>query len=70
MPTVTLTFNLPDEQEEFSAATQGQAARLLLHEIDQHCRNKIKYTELSNETADALQQIRDMIHEDRDVTLE
>ena len=36
----------------------------LLLDIDQKCRELIKYQELSEETEVVLQNIRDMIHED------
>ena len=70
MPKAMLKFDLPEEQEEFKAATQGAAARNLLWEIDQHCRGVIKYGEASEETRKALEYIRTLIRECAEVSLD
>lgn len=71
MPTATLTFNLPDDEHEHRAALEGGAARLLLWEIDQRCREVVKHEE--NPSADRIElaaEIRKMIHTADGVTLE
>jgi hypothetical protein len=70
MPKASLTFDLPEEQTEFSAAVQGQDARILLWEIDQHCRNTIKHTDPPAEVRAALEAIRELIRQDTRVSLE
>ena len=61
MPIATLRFTLPDEQAEFAAAVQGQAAKAILWDIDQRCRAILKYSEPSEETARLAEEIREMI---------
>jgi hypothetical protein len=70
MPKATLSFDLPEEQSEFTAAIEGAAARSLLWEIDQHCRGMIKHGGLSTEINRHLQEIRDMICNSHGITLE
>ena len=70
MPFAQLRFTLPDEQAKFDAAMQGGAARLLLWEIDQHCRSVLKYGEPQPETRVLADAIRQMILNDPGVTLE
>jgi hypothetical protein len=67
MPTATLTFNLPDEESEFKAASNGQSWQSLAWEIDQMLRAKIKYSDDSMPEAvvDALQEVRDFLHNER-----
>ena len=38
-----LEFNLPEEKEEFDAASKGMDWAILAWDIDQFIRNKIKY---------------------------
>ena len=38
-----LEFNLPEEEEQFNAANKGMDWALLVWDIDQFIRNKIKY---------------------------
>jgi len=38
-----LEFNLPEDKEEFDAASKGMEWALLVLHIDQFIRNKIKY---------------------------
>ena len=38
-----LEFNLPEDKEEFDAASKGMDWALLVWDIDQFIRNKIKY---------------------------
>ena len=70
MPKASLTFDLPEEQAEFSAAVQGRDARTLLWEIDQHCRSTIKYTDPPAAVRAALETIRELIRQDTRVSLE
>ena len=63
MPTVTLRYRLPEEQSEYDAARQGSEAKLLLWEIDQHCRSLLKHGEPSGETRELAERIREIIRE-------
>lgn len=70
MPTATLTYTLPDEQADFDAAREGQAARSLLWAIDQRCRALLKHGEPTSETRQLAEEIRGMIREEPGVTLD
>ena len=62
--TATLTFTLPEEQEEFYHAAKGADWRCALEDIDAHLRSRLKYEEgLSEEADKALQATRDKLHE-------
>lgn len=57
-----LTFNLPEEQEEFTNALDGTSLALAIHEIDQYMRSELKHAELTDEVHDKVQEIRDELH--------
>jgi hypothetical protein len=57
----TLEFQLPEDQAEFTAATQGQQAKAALWDIAQHCRGVLKHGEPSKELEHHIRLIRDMI---------
>ena len=61
MPVATLTFTLPDEEPEFRAALQGQAAKSCLWEIDQRLRSVLKHGNPSEETRRLAEEIRSSI---------
>ncbi len=50
-----LEFNLPEDKEEFDAASKGMDWALLVLHIDQFIRNKIKYEQ---DREDILQLVR------------
>lgn len=70
MPIATLRYSLPDEQADFDAAREGQAARSLLWEIDQRCRSLLKHGEPTSETRQLAEEIRGMILAAPGVTLD
>ncbi len=70
MPTATLTFTLPDEQSDFDAAREGQAARSLIWQIDQHCRSVMKHGNPDAATRALAGDIRQMILDEAGVTLD
>ena len=70
MPVATLTFTLPDEQADFDAAREGQAARSLIWQIDQHCRSLLKHGSPDAATRALASDIRQMILDEAGVTLE
>ena len=53
MSTVTLTFCLPEEEQEMHRALQGENFHSIISEADNHLRAFIKYRE--GQSADALQ---------------
>ena len=61
MPTATLTYTLPDEESEHRAALEGSAARLLIWDIDQHCRSVVKHGEPTPQERRLAEAIRRMI---------
>ena len=54
-----LEFNLPEDKEEFDAASKGMDWALLVWDIDQFIRNKIKYEQ---DKDGILQLVRDRLH--------
>jgi hypothetical protein len=70
MPKATLTYSLPDEQADFNAAREGQAARSLIWAIDQHCRSLLKHGSPDAATRALAGDIRQMILDEPGVTLE
>ena len=70
MPTATLTYTLPEEQNEYDAAREGSAARSLIWSIDQHCRSLLKHGSPDAATRVLADAIRQMILEEPGVTLD
>jgi hypothetical protein len=70
MPTATLTYTLPEEQNEYDAAREGSAARSLIWAIDQHCRSVMKHGNPDAATRAFAGDIRQMILDEPGVTLE
>ena len=59
-----LEFNLPEDEEQFNAASKAMDWAVLAWDIDQQCRDWIKYDNHNFEVVeDALQGVRDMIHD-------
>ena len=54
-----LEFNLPEDKEEFDAASKGMDWAVLAWDIDQFIRNKIKYEQ---DKDGILQLVRDRLH--------
>ena len=54
-----LEFNLPEDKEEFDAASKGMDWALLAWDIDQFMRNKIKYDQ---DRDGILQLVRDRLN--------
>ena len=57
----TLRYRLPDEQAEFDAARLGSKALSTLWEIDQYCRERIKYFRITEDEQRVLEYVRAMI---------
>ncbi len=58
-----LEYTLPEEQEEFDVAHNGWKYKLILNELDNNLRNKLKYTEnISDEEFSIYEKIREELH--------
>jgi len=56
-----LKFNLPEDKEEFDAASNGTDWALVVWEIDQLLRKKLKYGDLLPNTRAELEEIRETL---------
>jgi hypothetical protein len=63
MPTATLRYRLPDERDEYEAAYYGGTYRVILSELDQYLRSRIKYEDLPEPVGEALQLARQRLHD-------
>ena len=64
----TLTFQLPDEKQEFNSATNGEKYASALWDIKQYIRGVLKYgTEDDLETV--LERVRELIPTDEELYL-
>ena len=60
----TLEFNLPDDQDDFQDAVNGQKWRLMVWDFDQKLRSQLKYNDkLSSEQYKVYEEIRDLLWE-------
>jgi hypothetical protein len=61
----TLTFNLPEDKDEFRMATTGASMYNVLWEMDQWLRSNTKYAPdtMSEDTYSAFQQCRNRLRE-------
>ena len=59
-----LTFNLPEDQEQFNAATKAMEWALLVWDLDQQCRDWVKYDNHNfKDIQETLQGVRRIIYE-------
>jgi hypothetical protein len=61
--TATLTFQLPEEQEEFYLAAKGADWRIVVEDMDAHLRSRMKHEDLSEDADKALDAARQKLHE-------
>jgi len=61
----TLEFPLPECKFDLDIATHAIDMYCLLIDIDNHCRNILKWEGPSEEAASRLEEIRDMIHNNK-----
>lgn len=59
----TIEFNLPEENEEFSDVTNGVKYKLIIQDIMNNLRAKIKYEELKEEEYDLCEKLREEFFE-------
>lgn len=62
MPIATLRFRLPEEQEDFYNARHGDDCFMVLWDLDQYLRNRLKYEDLGY-AAPAVEKAREKLHE-------
>lgn len=63
MAKATITFNLPDEQQEFMDAVHASDYKAVIQDLDQRLRSKIKHDDtIDNQTELAFQSVRDMLN--------
>jgi hypothetical protein len=60
--TATLTFTLPEEQEEFARAAQGSDWRMVVEDLDAHLRSRLKHEDLPEDTHVALDGARQHLY--------
>ena len=70
-----LEFNLPDDQQEYNLAHNGENFWRVLYELDQELRSKTKYApdDMTDDDYDAYQKIRETLHQlmrDNNVSLD
>lgn len=65
MPLATLEFQLPEENAEFEAAVKATSMSVVIWEMDQYLRGKIKYAadDVPEHVIDALQEARNQLWE-------
>ncbi len=59
---VKLQFNLPEEEAWHRMTLDGQAAHLVLWDLDQWLRGKVKYSPEFTDSAEALTAVRMELH--------
>jgi hypothetical protein len=63
MAKATITFSLPEEQQDFHDAVHALDYKMVLWDLDQRLRSKLKYDDtLDNISAAAYQDARDILH--------
>ena len=63
MPRAQLEFNLPEEEEDFRHACNGEDYYGALHAVDEHLRSRLKYEPLSLDVGEALEKVRKYLRE-------
>ena len=60
--TATLTFTLPEEQEEFYLAAKGSDWRIIVEDMDAHLRSRLKHEDLPEDSYVALDGARQHLY--------
>lgn len=63
MPKATLTYNLPEENEEFNLACRSTKYHSVIWDILQLFRSKLKYEDLKDEEYDLLSSVSDSVYD-------
>jgi len=59
MPKATLSFNLPEEREEFTIASRALDTESAIEEYQNWLRSKLKYEELTDEQDKCFEEARE-----------
>ena len=62
-----LSFNLPEEENEFRLAQEGAKWKEVVREVDTFLRNKLKYGHDFKSADEALETLRKILHEEMDI---
>ena len=62
-----LEFNLPEDEEQFDAANRGMDWALVVWDLDQLLRNKLKYEEHVTDIRKTLEEVREVLYDLMDV---
>lgn len=60
---VTLSFDLPEERDNLDCALKGNDYKIIINDLDQLLRSKLKYETLSEEVHLALTDVRRCLHD-------
>jgi hypothetical protein len=60
--TATLTFQLPEEADDLDLARKGADWRLVLEDMDNYLRGRLKHEDLSEDAAVALDAARERLY--------
>ena len=63
MPTITLTFNLPEDRCEANIAVKAMGFALSCQDFDNELRKHLKYGHKFTSADHALEEIRDTLHQ-------
>ena len=58
-----LEFNLPEDEEQFNVASKGTDWALVVWDIDQLLRKKLKYEEHVRDTRNTLEELRKTLND-------
>lgn len=58
MPTAQLTFNLPEENDEFNTCVAAMQFRMVIEDMRESLRNTLKYGELDDKAHEAVQKVQ------------
>ena len=61
MPKGVLSFDLPEEEQEFRMAQESAEWRIVLMDILEHIRSQLKYQNLPDHKAAAYEECRELI---------
>ena len=62
-----LEFELPTDKENFDASAKGMDWAIVVWDMDQLLRNKLKYEEHGTDTRKALEEVRELLYDLMDV---
>jgi len=63
MPKVTITFNIPEEENELKLAQRGKDYYCVIHQTLQEIRSYLKYGHQFKTADEALEKIREILYE-------